>query len=192
MTDLTGIPYHTMYSIPGFFLDSDNFQLKFVSCIVDYFGLGEDYFGLKGKMDQRPLMGFLLNILEEHPTSVVEVAAAMDDRIKSSNCQGRALPLQSYSPSVKMGNGWVMGPEGKRKSLIVRYFNRRNNGIIYAETIILFHVKKKKVMKSLRSLATEKVADCLEEENDVEKLKIPDRVKEDVVGAIGNDWTGSE
>ena len=133
-------------------------------------------------------MAILLNILEKHPTSVKEAAAAMDDWIKSP---GGARP-PCYLPSVKMRNGWVMGPEGKRKSLIVRYFNRRNNGIIYAETIILFHVKKKKVMKSLRSLATEKVADCLEEENDVEKLKIPDRVKEDVVGAMGNDWTGSE
>merc|ERR1719186_831327 len=192
MTDLSGINWegetiwHRMGETNGSYsiLDSDNFQLECVSRIVGYFGFPPQ---LKWKMDQRPLMAILLNILEKHPTSVKEAAAAMDDWIKSST----GGPYHCYLPSVKMGNDWVMGPEGKRKSLIVKYFNRRR-GITYAETIILFRVKKKIVMKSLRSLATEKVAGCLEEENDVEKLKIPDRVKEDVVGAMGNDWRGSE
>merc|ERR1719186_837039 len=79
---------------------------------------------------------------------------------------------------------WFVAPEGRRKSLHVEFTDK-------FQTLVLFHVKKKGVMRGLRSLAAEVVADRLENEEDVEELEIPKDVKEDVREAVNDDWTKS-
>ena len=126
-------------TIPGFSIDSPNFQLKFVSGLLK----GMDSQILEYETDWMEVMLILLKMLEQHPTSVKEACGAMgpalEDWIESHEGAHHLNIRTIVSMEEKC---WFVAPEGRRKSLHVEFTDK-------FQTLVLFHVKKKAVMRGL-------------------------------------------
>ena len=166
-------------TIPGFMLESPNFIIKFISG----YQRGEVSHILEYETDWMEVMLIILNTLEMFPVSVEAVehiaARALEEWITSHD-GAEDLGIKA---EVKMEEKmYFCPPLGSKKSLKLSFTDK-------FKTDVIFHIKKKSTMKSLKNLGAEAVANMLEEEEDIAKLEIPLTLIFNLVKAFRNDWS---
>ena len=163
-------------TVPGFTLQSSQFMVKFVAGFQK--GLVSN--SLEYNTDWMEVMIIILETLEIFPTSVKTVeqvlATALDEWVVANG----ALNIKT---SVKIEEKiYFPPPYGSAKSLTL-YFSDN------FKTEVLFHIKKKTSMKTLKDLGAAAVAVQLEEEKDIAKLEIPKTLLVDLMKAFKNDFS---
>jgi len=168
-------------TVPGFTMQSESFYLKFVTGLQ----CGVSSKLLEYETDWYEVMEILLSRLQDEPEKKeqFETIASRDleywARIQPG---GDTLNLEIQ---VKLEEKrYFLPPSGSRKTLRL-VFNDR------FKTQVLFHARKKELLRSLRDLAAVAVADRVSKEEDIETLdkEIPRTVIPDVRAAFSNCWT---
>jgi len=168
-------------TVPGFTMQSESFYLKFVTGLQ----CGVSSKLLEYETDWYEVMEILLSRLQDEPEKKeqFETIASRDlehwARIQPG---GDTLNLEIQ---VKLEEKrYFLPPSGSRKTLRL-VFNDR------FKTQVLFHARKKELLRSLRELAAVAVADRFSKEEDIENLdkEIPRTVIPDVIAAFNNCWT---
>ena len=164
-------------TIPGFTLQSQHFIVKFVAGFTN----GVSCKLLEYETDWTELMTIILEYLEMFPTSVKTVeeilAKAIDDWIILD------WIAENIKSSVKMAEEVYFSPPlGSEKSLTVSFPD-------VLKTEVVFHIKKKSIMKTLKDLGAAAVVENLRSENDIAKLEIPVTLFLDLVKANRNDFS---
>jgi len=168
---------------PGFTIHSKNFELKFIAGYQE----GRVSRVLEHQTDWMEVMMIMLENLKEFPTSTAKATEGMANSLEdwiNSHEGAEALNIKVLATTEE--KAYFNEPFGIKKSLQISFTDRFN-------TKVLFHVKKRKVITSLKELCAEVVADHLEKEEDVERsvegLEVPVTVRNEVLEACRNDWS---
>jgi len=164
---------------PGFTIHCKNFDLKLIAGYQE----GTRSHVLEYKTDWMEVMVIMLANFKEFPTSTSKategIANSLEDWINSHE---GAEVLNIKVHAVTEEKVYFDKPFGTKKSLRIFFTDKYN-------TEVLFHVKRRKVMTSLKDLCAEVVADHLEKVEDVERLEVPVTVRDEVLEACRNDWS---
>jgi len=168
-------------TVPGFTMQSESFYLKFVTGLQ----CGVSSKLLEYETDWYEVMEILLSRLQDEPENKekFEIIASRDleywARIQPG---GDTLNLKIIVNLEE--KRYFLPPIGSRKTLRL-VFNDR------FKTQVLFHARKKMLLKSLRYLAAIAVANQFNKEEGIEKLEteIPKSLIPDVKKAFHNCWT---
>jgi len=162
---------------PGFTIHSKNFELKFIAGYQE----GTRSHVLEHQTDWTEVMVIMLASLKEFPTSTSKATEGMENSLEdwiNSHEGAEALNIKVHAATEDFLFHQTLGT---KKSLGISFTDMCN-------TEVLFHVKRRKVMTSLKDLCGEVVADHLEKAEDVEKLEAPVTVRDEVLEAFKNDW----
>ena len=164
-------------TIPGFILQTQHFKLEFVAGYQK--GLASNI--LEYETDWIEAMSIILENLEAFPTSVKRLeevlARDMDDWIISNGAP------EKIEASVKIDEQTDFPPPlGSKKSLKISFSDTM-------KTEVLFHIKKKSSMKTLKDLGAAAVVENLKMEKDIYKLEIPVTLRQDLFKAFRNDFS---
>ena len=146
-------------TVPGFLMQSENFFLKFITGLQ----CGVSSKLLEYETDWYEVMEIILSRLQDEPESKerFEIIASRDleywARVQPG---GEALNLKIRV--VLEEKRYFQPPSGSRKTLRL-VFNDRFS------TQVLFHVRKKQFLRSLKDLATAAVADQINNEGQIVK-----------------------
>jgi hypothetical protein len=168
---------NTEEKVPGFILQSQHFTIKFVA------GFQKELVSkvLEYEMDWMEVMAIILENLESFPTSVKKLeevlARDLDDWIISNGAP------ENIEASVKIEEQvYFPPPLGSQKSLKLFFSDKM-------KTKVLFHIKKKSNMKTLKDLGAASVVQNLKMEKDIYKLEIPVTLCQDLFKAFRNDFS---
>jgi len=160
----------------GYKMSSSNFVVAFLSATQN----GKNSQLLEEFTDWRGVMKILLYTLEKHPT---DLNAVIDESCKS-------LEEWAYQQQG--------GPELQLKiniNKINRSFTRFDKHKFFFvhfsdlyRTNVMFDIKRKNGMTSLRTIAARKIAGCILKKEDVKELEIPKVVMPDVEEAFKDSW----
>ena len=168
-------------TVPGFLMQSENFFLKFITGLQ----CGVSSKLLEYETDWYEVMEIILSRLQDEPESKerFEIIASRDleywARVQPG---GEALNLKIRV--VLEEKRYFQPPSGSRKTLRL-VFNDRFS------TQVLFHVRKKQFLRSLKDLATAAVADQINNEGQIDQLlaEIPGVLIPSVRKSFRNCWT---
>jgi len=160
-------------------MQSEHFQLKFVTGMQ----CGVSSKLLEYETDWYEVMEILLSRLEDEPENCDRF-----ERISSRDLEywarvqpgGDTLDLRIRVTLEE--KRYFPPPQGTRKTLKLTFNDRFS-------TVVIFHARKKNVLRSLKELAAIAVADKLRSESDAELLEIPRTLVPDVKRAYMNCWT---
>ena len=172
-----------MRTISGFLLESQMFSLKLISASQQG-GLSNF---LEYQTDWKEAMQILLNSLETFPTNKAEV-----QKMGSKKLEEWALTQEGGNElELKIG---VTITEKKYyqtdslKSLRLDFKRLDFNNMFKTVMVVMFNVKRKKVMKSLKVIAAEAVSSRLSSAEVIDRLEIPRGLLEDVDAAYKDSW----
>ena len=168
-------------TVPGFLMQSENFYLKFITGLQ----CGVSSKLLEYETDWYEVMEIILSRLQDEPESKerFEVSASRDleywARVQPG---GEALNLKIRV--LLEEKRYFQPPSGSRKTLRL-VFNDRFS------TQVLFHVRKKQFLTSLRNIAAAAVADQVDNEGQIDQLtaEIPGILIPVVKKSFKNCWT---
>lgn len=168
-------------TVPGFLMQSENFFLKFITGLQ----CGVSSKLLEYETDWYEVMEIILSRLQDEPESKerFEIIASRDleywARVQPG---GEALNLKIRV--VLEEKRYFQPPSGSRKTLRL-VFNDRFS------TQVLFHVRKKQFLRSLKDIATAAVADQINNEGQIDQLlaEIPGILVPNVRKSFRNCWT---
>jgi len=162
---------------PGYTIHSKNFELKFITGYQE----GIRSHVLENKTDWTEVMVIILANLKEFPTSTAKatevIANSLEDWINSHE-GAEALGIKVRAATEDF---LIQQIFGTKKLLRIHFTDM-------CRTEVLFFLKRRKVMTSLKDLCAEVVADHLEKVEDVERLEVPATVRDEVLEAWRNDW----
>jgi len=168
-------------TVPGFTMQSESFYLKFVTGLQ--FGVSSKL--LENETDWYEVMEILLSRLQDEPEKKeqFQTIASRDLEYWASIQPGGDTLNLKIIVSLE-DKRYFMPPSGSRKTLRL-VFNDR------FKTQVIFHARKKVLLKSLRDLAAIAVGDHFNKEEGIEKLEteIPKSLIPDVKRAFNNCWT---
>lgn len=168
-------------TIPGFLMQSENFFLKFITGLQ----CGVSSKLLEYETDWYEVMEIILSRLQDEPDNKerFEIIASRDleywARVQPG---GEALNLKIRV--LLEEKRYFQPPSGSRKTLRL-IFNDRFS------TQVLFHVRKKQLLRSLKDLAAVAVADQICAESQINELscELPQVLLPTVRKAFNNCWT---
>jgi len=166
-------------TVPGFTLQSSNFQVKFVTALQ----LGYVSNVLEYETDWMGVMYLVLDTLEMFPEDVDKIeevlAKSYEDRIVTQ-AGPRHLNIQI---ATKLGEEvYFTPPLGSKKSLRISFTD------LYS-TVVIFHIKKRSTMKSLKELSSAAVAQHLRRKEDLLHLELPITLYKPVALDLQDGWT---
>ena len=168
-----------METHPGFILQSKNFMVRFIA------GLQNKQVS-KSVQEETNWMDVIIIIfknLEKFPMAVDKLHHFLT---KDLNSWFKALEGAQHIDlklSVKIEEKvFFIQPYGSKKSFKISFHDNLN-------TEIIFHIKKKNSMKSLKDLGAEAVMDSLKNDESIIKLGIPRTLTRDLLRASMNDWS---
>ena len=166
-------------TIPGFTLKSPNFMVRFlagyqkglVSQILEY------------ETDWMEVMVIILDMLEMFPNSVMTAQNILARKLKNwIISQPGAEHLNIKANAFLEEQVYFTPPLGSKKSLKISFTDNY-------KTEVLFHIKKRTTMKSLKDLSVSAVVDNLKTKEDIAKLEIPISLIANLVKEFGDDWS---
>jgi len=164
---------------PGFTLQSSNFEVRFVSGfqkgvvseIVEY------------ETDWKEVMVIILDSLEMFPNSVVMTQSILArSLINWVHSHPGAEQLNIKANVTFEEKVFFTPPLGSKKSLNILFSDN-------FKTEVLFHIKKRSTLKTLKHLCSSAVVDNLKKKEDIIKLEIPISLISNLVKEFGNDWS---
>jgi len=166
-------------TVPGFTLQSPHFMVKFLAGFQK--GLVSEI--LKYETDWMEVMVIILDMLEMFPNSVKStqnfMASTLENWISS---QPGAEHLNIKANAILEEKVFFTPPLGSKKSLKISFTDN-------FKTEVLFHIKKRTTLKSLKDLCSSAVVDNLKTKEDIDKLEIPISLIDNLVQEFGNDWS---
>ena len=168
-----------METVPGFILQSQNFMVRFIA------GLQNEQVS-KSVEEETNWMDVIIIIfknLEKFQNSVEKLHHFLT---KDLNSWFRSLEgAQHLSLNISVNfeeKVFFIEPYGLKKSLTISFSDN-------LKTQIIFHIKKKTTMKSLKEFGAEAVMDSLKNDEDIIELSIPRTLTRDLLRASMNDWS---
>ena len=170
---------NNLETIPGFTMQSKRFMVKFVSAFKN--GLLSDE--LEYETDWKDVMIIILETLEVFPTSVDNtqqvLARVLEDWVKSHE----GAEDLNIGVSVKMEEKvYFTPPLGATKCMRIKFTDKWN-------TEVVFHIKKKLRMKSLKNIAAAEVVDLIKKREHIKRLEIPTTLNGNLRRQFKNDWS---
>jgi len=159
----------------GYKIASKNFIIKFKSARQNL----KESEVLEEKTDWTEVMNILLNTLEDHPTNIKSMNKEATQRMNvwaQTQTGGYDLKLNATAMIYK-----DYGRQETKKDIFVS-FNDQNR------TSVVFRVKKKQSMMSLRTLSAQKVSACLRVEDHINSLELPREVLPDIHEGFNDEW----
>jgi len=157
-------------TVPGFTLQSPNFKLQFISAYDD--GVVSESF--QYETDWMETMVIILYTLEYFPTSVEFAEKYLVTTFE------RMMPEMKVTVKLR-DRAYFGSPFGKTKKMTLEF----NDG---SSTNLIFLIKKRTIMTSLKDIAAEAVVNKLKTEGDIAKLDIPLSLKDNLVKEYQHDW----
>ena len=135
---------------------------------------------LEEKTDWRAVMLILLETLESHYTDTAMVMKTASVRLEewSMNQPGGEMLQLRVSVEIKDGKYYM---QDQHKSLCLNFSD------LY-KTCVMFNVRRKTQMSSLRSLAAATVVDCVVRKGHLRQLEVPRDVLPDMEEAFDDSW----
>ena len=166
-----------MRTTPGFTMDSKMFSLKFMSASQQ----GQLSHLLEYQTDWKEVMQILLTSLETCPTNKTKVEKMASDKLEEWTLT--LLNQQYGGHELELKIGVIISDSlDSFKSLKLVFKSRR------IETVLLFNVRRKKVMNTLKTFAAEVVSCRLSQAEDVYSLEIPRGLFLDIDTAYNDSW----
>ena len=167
---------HHQVAALGLTLESQNFLVKFVGG----FQKGSSIPMLEEVLKE--VMEMTLDELETFPTSLQKTEECLAGDLKSWIIARTGLVHFNIKTKVQIEEqSYFTPPFGSKKSLRICLSDTFN-------TELLFQIKKKSVMKSLKDLGAESVADSLKHKEDIAELEIPITLILNLLKEFNNDW----
>ena len=170
---------NNLETIPGFTMQSKRFMVKFVSAFKN--GLLSDE--LEYETDWKDVMIIILETLEVFPTSVDNteqvLARVLEDWVKSHE----GAEDLNIGVNVKMEEkDYFAPPLGLTKCMRIKFTDKWN-------TEVIFHIKKKMRMRSLKNIAAAEVVDLIKKRENIKLLEIPTTLNANLSRQFKNDWS---
>ena len=166
-------------TVPGFTVQSEQFMLTFISA----FKKGLSSHQLEYETDWLEVMIIILDTLEMFPNNVDVTERVVSKTLEDWVASHEGAENLNIKAAVKMEEKVYFSPPlGTKKCMRVMFADKWN-------TEVLFRVKKKIGMESMKDLAAGAVADCLEKEDDIVQLEIPMTLIYNLVKQFRNDWS---
>ena len=156
-------------------MESKTFSLKFMYACQQ----GELSHILEFMTDWKEVMEILLVCLETSPTDKVEV-----EKMGSEKLEQWAL-TQEGGDELELEVGVVIS-EKRHQVDSLKSLRLIFNDMF--KTVVLFNVRRKKVMKSLKTFAAEEVSRHLKSEQDITSLEIPRGLFKELEVAYRDSW----
>lgn len=167
-------------TVPGFTLESPNFTVNFISGYEG--GVVSEL--LKYETDWMDAMTLILSTLEKFPTSVEFTEKFLATALENLVLSQEGGDYFNIKASVKLRDrAFFCPPFGTTKMMTLAFTDS-------SKTEVLFLVKKKTIIRSLKDIAAEAVVDKLKTEDDIAKLDIPLSLIHNLVKECQNDWNG--
>ena len=165
-----------MRTTPGFTMDSKMFSLKFMSASQQ----GQLSHLLEYQTDWKEVMQILLNSLETCPTNKTEV-----EKIGSEKLEEWTL-TQEGGDELELKIEVIISEKRYYQSDSLKSLRLLFNDMF--KTVVLFNVRRKKVMKTLKTLAAEVVSSRLSQAEDIYSLEIPRTLFPNLWTAYNDSW----
>jgi len=161
---------------PGFVLESCHFRLEFLSAAQE----GKLSHLLEYRTGWTDVMNILLATLEEFPIDIETVETVAKERLEM----------------------WALGEEGGQElqlKIAVRIYENKDYRtspqkllrLVFNDarcSVVMFDVKKKSVMRSLKTFASEAVSSRLVKKESIDELEIPKSLNDDLLTALNDVW----
>jgi len=166
-------------TVPGYVLQSPNFLLKFVGGFQN--GLVSHM--LEYETDWMEVMVIVLDTLEQFPTSVKSVEVGLGQALEDWVASHPGAELLGIRVNVEIEEkAFFTEPLGRKKIMRFGFTDKYM-------TEVVFYVKKKVVMKSLREICAAAIANTLQNWEDIGDLEVPNTLTEDLMAAFNDNWT---
>ena len=152
------------------------FSLRFMSASQQ----GQLSHLLEYETDWKEVMQILLNSLDTFPTNKSEV-----EKVGSDKLEEWAL-TQEGGDELELKVGVIISEKKYYESDSLKCLRLIFNDIF--KTVVLFNVRKKKMMKTLKIIAAEMISSRLSDEDDVYKLEVPRSLYPDITTAFTDSW----
>ena len=160
----------------GYKLSSKNFIIKFKSARQN----SNESKVLEQNTDWTEVMNIVLNTLEEHPTNTKSVSKEASSRLE----EWALTQTGGYDLKLRV-TVMIYKPDYWRQE------NKRDIFLHFSDayrTCVIFKVKKKQSMLSLRTLSAQKVSACLRVEDHINKLELPRDVLPAIHESYYDEW----
>ena len=165
-----------MRTKPGFEMESQMFSLKFMSASQQ----GQLSHLLEYETDWKEMMQIMLTSLDTFPTNKTEV-----EKLGSLKLEEWAL-TQEGGDELELKVGVIISEKKYNQSDSLKCLRLIFNDLF--KTVVLFNVRRKKVMKTLKMLAADVISSSLVQVEDIYKLEIPGTLYKDVETAYADSW----
>jgi len=166
-------------TVPGFTLQSPNFMVKFISGLQR----GNVSKILEYDTDWMEVMTMVLDILEMFPKDLQKVETVLAKSLEDWIVSHEGAENLNISATAKLKEKiYFTPPLGSKKSLCVSFTDK-------FKTEVIFHVKKRSTMKSLKDLSLAAVAEYVHFEKDLLSLELPVTLHGDLTMALSDGWT---
>jgi hypothetical protein len=165
-----------MRTKPGFQMESQVFSLRFMSASQQ----GQLSHLLEYETDWKEVMQILLNSLDTFPTNKSEV-----EKVGSEKLEEWAL-TQEGGDELELKVGVIISEKKYYESDSLKFLRLIFNDLF--KTVVLFNVRKKNVMKTMKMIAAEMISSRLSDEEDVYKLEVPRSLYPDIAIAFTDSW----
>lgn len=166
-------------TVPGFTLQSENFMVKFISGFLD--GVPSQL--LEYETDWMEVMLIILDTLETFPTSVMTTQNILSGSLENWVISHPGAEHLNIKANVTIQEkAYFTPPLGSKKSLRISFTDT-------FKTEVLFYIKKKCNLKSLKNIGAAAVVDHLEDTKDIAELEIPTSLIGNLVTQFNDDWT---
>jgi len=157
-------------------MESQVFSLRFMSATQQ----GQLSHLLEYETDWKEVMQILLNSLDTFPTNTSEV-----EKLGSEKLEEWAL-TQEGGEELQLKVGVIISEKKYYKSDTLKCLRLIFNDLF--KTVVLFNVRKKNVMRTLKMIAAEMISSRLSDEEDVHKLEVPRSLYPDIATAFTDSW----
>ena len=168
-----------MKTVPGFTLQSKNFMVRFISGLQN----NQVSKSVDQETDWTQVIVIIFKNLEKFSLSVDKFCHFLTKELNSWFKSLEGAQHLDLKVSVKIEEKvFFIAPYGSKKKLTILFSDN-------LKTQIIFHIKKKSNIKSLKELGAEVVMDSLKNDETIIKLGIPRTLTRDLLLASMNDWS---
>ena len=125
------------------------------------------------------IMTELINTFEKWPMDITMVEKEAEEKIMELEWEWIHHELWITSRSLFSDVTIKIKGAGRIKTVCI-YFSYH--------FILIFEIKKKQKMSLLRTLAAEKISDCISKREDIKQLEVPNDVMDDLIEAYDDCW----
>ena len=165
-----------MKTKPGFQMESSMFSIKFLWARQE----NQVSYLLEQETDWEEVMKILLNSLDSFPTNITEV-----ELLSSNKLEEWAL-TQEGGDELELKVNVKISEKNYYQTDSIKHLRLIFNDLF--KTVVLFEVRKKQVMKTLRMLSAEMVSSMLNTVKEVSTLEIPTTLYTDILTAYEDHW----